>query len=246
MKKILILGTLLVVFVFYNCKNKETQPEEIVVPENKNTKVLEEIDTTLQVSSIKKDVEIIESKVVTPTKNTTEIDKTTPVPAQAETPTKTVTKPIIEKKTEVTTNTPSVTKTETKTEVKIDPPVVTKTEPIVAEAPKTVDLNAWKVPSKYVTMKNPISAKQDAPIGKSLFDKHCKSCHGKEGYGDGPKASEMKGDLGDFSTSEFQKQSDGALFYKTTFGRNDMPEYTKKIPDDEDRWLIVNYIRTLK
>jgi mono/diheme cytochrome c family protein len=103
----------------------------------------------------------------------------------------------------------------------------------------------WKVPAKYQTMKNPIAAKTDAAIGKSLFTKHCKSCHGAEGFGDGPKAKEMKGDLGDFSTKEFQKQSDGALFYKTTTGRNDMPEFVKKIPSDEDRWLIVNYMRTL-
>ncbi|MDP2068551.1 MAG: cytochrome c [Lutibacter sp.] len=103
----------------------------------------------------------------------------------------------------------------------------------------------WKVPAKYETMKNPIDANKDAAIGKSLFTKHCKSCHGAEGYGDGPKASEMKGDLGDFSSKDFQAQSDGALFYKTSIGRNDMPEYTKKIPNDEDRWLIVNYIRTL-
>ena len=103
----------------------------------------------------------------------------------------------------------------------------------------------WKVPAKYQTMKNPIAAKTDAAIGKSLFTKHCKSCHGAEGYGDGPKAKEMKGDLGDFSSKEFQKQSDGALFYKTTTGRNDMPEFSKKVPSDEDRWLIVNYMRTL-
>ncbi len=103
----------------------------------------------------------------------------------------------------------------------------------------------WKVPAKYETMKNPIDAKTDAAIGKALYSKHCKSCHGAEGYGDGPKAEEQDGDLGDFSTSEFQAQSDGALFYKTTFGRNDMPEYVKKIAEDEDRWLIVNYMRTL-
>ena len=60
------------------------------------------------------------------------------------------------------------------------------------------------------------------------------------------KAEEQEGDLGDFSTSEFQEQSDGALFYKTSFGRDDMPEYTKKMTDDEDRWLIVNYMRTLE
>ena len=50
---------------------------------------------------------------------------------------------------------------------------------------------------------------------------------------------------GDFSSEDFQAQTDGELFYKTTFGRDDMPEYTKKMPDDEDRWLIVNYMRTL-
>ena len=103
----------------------------------------------------------------------------------------------------------------------------------------------WKVPAKYETMKNPVPANTDKAIGKSLYAKHCQSCHGKQGYGDGPKANEQKGDLGDFSTAEFQKQSDGALFYKTTFGRDDMPNYDKKMPDDEDRWLIVNYMRTL-
>ena len=104
----------------------------------------------------------------------------------------------------------------------------------------------WVVPAKYVNMKNPTDPKADLSIGKSLYDKHCKSCHGKEGYGDGPKAKEVKGDLGDFSSAEYQAQTDGELFYKTSFGRDDMPEFTKKMPDDEDRWLIVNYMRTLK
>jgi len=103
----------------------------------------------------------------------------------------------------------------------------------------------WKVPEKYETMKNPIDADTDTAIGKSLYTKHCKSCHGAEGYGDGPKADDMDGELGDFSSEEFQTQSDGALFYKTTTGRDDMPEFTKKMPNDEDRWLIVNYMRTL-
>ncbi len=103
----------------------------------------------------------------------------------------------------------------------------------------------WIVPEKYINMKNPTNPSEDLDIGKSLYSKHCKSCHGKEGYGDGPKADEQEGDLGDFSSEEFQTQTDGAIFYKSTFGRDDMPEYTKKMPDDEDRWLIVNYMRTL-
>ena len=109
----------------------------------------------------------------------------------------------------------------------------------------SITQDEWVIPEKYVNMKNPIPAKTDAAIGKSLYDKHCKSCHGSEGYGDGPKAADLKGDLGDFSTAEFQKQTDGTLFYKTTHGKDDMPEFIKKLPEDEDRGLVVNYMRTL-
>ena len=104
----------------------------------------------------------------------------------------------------------------------------------------------WEVPDKYVNMKNPTDASVDKNIGKALYTKHCQSCHGKEGYGDGNKAAGLSGDLGDFSSADFQSQTDGTLFYKTTFGRDDMPAFDKKLPDDEDRWLIVNYMRTLK
>jgi mono/diheme cytochrome c family protein len=110
----------------------------------------------------------------------------------------------------------------------------------------TIEQDKWVVPDKYVNMENPTDPSVDLNIGKSLYSKHCQSCHGKEGYGDGPKAKEQSGDLGDFSSAEFQKQTDGELFYKSSFGRDDMPEYTKKMPDDEDRWLIVNYMRTLE
>lgn len=103
----------------------------------------------------------------------------------------------------------------------------------------------WMVPEKYEKMKNPTDPEEDLDIGKNLYSKHCKSCHGKKGYGDGPKADEVDGELGDFSTAEFQAQSDGAVFYKSYIGRDDMPNYEKKIPDEEDVWLLVNYVRTL-
>ncbi|MDB4270938.1 cytochrome c [bacterium] len=109
----------------------------------------------------------------------------------------------------------------------------------------TLAQEEWVVPAEYVNMENPTDPSVDKQIGKSLYSQHCKSCHGKEGYGDGPKAKDVEGDLGDFSSAEYQAQTDGELFYKSSFGRDDMPEYTKKMPDDEDRWLIVNYMRTL-
>ena len=105
---------------------------------------------------------------------------------------------------------------------------------------------AWVVPAKYKNMKNPTDVGVDLDIAKGLYDKHCKSCHGKSGLGDGPKSKELDTDTGDFSIAKFQDQSDGELFYKTTVGRDDMPAYDKKIASDEDRWLIVNYMRTFK
>jgi len=107
------------------------------------------------------------------------------------------------------------------------------------------DQDEWVVPDKYEKMKNPTSADQDTDIGKQLYSKHCQSCHGKTGLGDGKKADEVEGDLGDFSSAEFQAQSDGALFYKSYIGRDDMPNFEKKIPDEEDMWLVVNYMRTM-
>jgi mono/diheme cytochrome c family protein len=75
---------------------------------------------------------------------------------------------------------------------------------------------------------------------------HCQSCHGKKGKGDGPKAAQLDTECGNFTTAEFQKQPDGSLFYKTSEGRKDMPSYKKKIPDANDIWAVVNYLRTLK
>ncbi len=109
------------------------------------------------------------------------------------------------------------------------------------------DVKEWVVPAKYKAMANPaVDNTADLPIGKALYNKHCKSCHGKEGFGDGAKAGGLDTPCGDFSSEEFHSQTDGELFYKTTFGRDEMPAFDKIIKDPEDRWLIINYLRTFK
>ncbi len=106
----------------------------------------------------------------------------------------------------------------------------------------------WDIPAKYQSMKNPQAA-DDAEmikVGKMNYSRHCKSCHGNMGKGDGPKARSIEADMGDFTSAEFQAQKDGVIYYQSFIGRDDMPNFEKKIPDDEDRWAIVTYIRTLK
>lgn len=105
----------------------------------------------------------------------------------------------------------------------------------------------WIVPDASKNMKSKVqNSPENINIGKSLYAKHCKSCHGKNGEGDGPKAAELKTTPGDFTSTDFQSQTDGELYYKTIEGRDDMPGFKKKISSEEDRWLIVAYIRTLK
>ena len=105
----------------------------------------------------------------------------------------------------------------------------------------------WIVPDKFNKMPNPV--KSDAAsiaTGKELWVKHCQSCHGKSGKGDGPKAAQLKTLPDDMTKADIQKQTDGAFFYKTSEGRNDMPSFKKKISDQEDIWSIINYVRSFK
>ncbi|MGQ9621544.1 MAG: c-type cytochrome [Bacteroidales bacterium] len=104
----------------------------------------------------------------------------------------------------------------------------------------------WMVPDQYKNMVNPV-AKDEASIkaGQILYTKHCASCHGKTGLGDGVKARALKTFSGDFSGPDYQNQTDGEHFYKTKFGRDEMPKYEGKL-SDEDIWKIVNYMRTFR
>jgi mono/diheme cytochrome c family protein len=105
----------------------------------------------------------------------------------------------------------------------------------------------WAVPDAAKNKKNPVKADdQTLATGKALWGKHCKSCHGAKGLGDGSKAAQLDTEPGNFSLAETQAQSDGSLFYKVSEGRDDMPKFSKKIPDEDDRWAVVNFVRTFK
>jgi mono/diheme cytochrome c family protein len=106
----------------------------------------------------------------------------------------------------------------------------------------------WDVPAKFKSMKAGANLKDASVIasGKELWAKHCKSCHGPKGLGDGPKAATLKTSPGDFSSATFQGQTDGDIYFKTSAGRDEMPGYEKKIPEVSDHWALVAFMRTLK
>ncbi len=104
----------------------------------------------------------------------------------------------------------------------------------------------WEVPAKYQKMENPfLDAADEENIGRMMYSKHCKSCHGTKGKGDGTKAEDLDTEVGDFTDGSLIDQTDGTLYYKTFFGRDDMPSFNKKIKVEEEKWMIINYLRKL-
>ena len=109
----------------------------------------------------------------------------------------------------------------------------------------TAPQDDWEVPAKYKSMENKYAGEDEDGIGEDLFKQHCRSCHGKEGFGDGSKAKELDTELRDITSEDVQAQTDGELYYKGIIGRDEMPNFEKKIRGEEDRWMVINYIRTL-
>jgi mono/diheme cytochrome c family protein len=109
----------------------------------------------------------------------------------------------------------------------------------------TILQDDWVVPEKFKNMENPYAQVEDEDeIGKDLYSMHCRSCHGKTGLGDGSKAFELESDVKDFTSKAFKSQSDGSIYFKIIIGRDEMPSFDKKIREEEDRWMLVNYVKS--
>jgi len=100
----------------------------------------------------------------------------------------------------------------------------------------------WVAPADAKAMKNPVKGVGNA---KKAVETNCVSCHGPMGKGDGPAAAALPPPKpANWTSAAIQKETDGELFWKISNGRGAMPPW-KHLPEQE-RWEIVNYIRTLK
>lgn len=80
--------------------------------------------------------------------------------------------------------------------------------------------------------------------GKALFEIHCAKCHGLKGLGDGPSAESLR--TGGVNIAILQgTRSDEELFLTISQGRGvEMPPWGI-ILTEEERWALVEYVRTL-
>jgi mono/diheme cytochrome c family protein len=106
---------------------------------------------------------------------------------------------------------------------------------------------SWTVPKAVISVQNPL-AKDAASInnGRTLYKTYCSPCHGDKGKGDGPASASLNPKPADHTSAMVQAESDGTLFYKISEGHEHtaMPPF-KAVLSADQRWALVNYIRTL-
>lgn len=91
---------------------------------------------------------------------------------------------------------------------------------------------------------NPTNPEATLAKGDTLFHTYCAVCHGVAGGGDGTVGPKMGAPS--LLTDKARAYSDGYLYSMIRYGRGVMPRYGDKVYKHEDRWAIVNYLRTLQ
>ena len=111
--------------------------------------------------------------------------------------------------------------------------------------------NTWELPDDADKTKNPVaSSPESIEKGKALFLErskgNCIFCHGETGAGNEANFPRLRRKPADLTNKErMAKMTDGELFWKITKGINGIMPAGEKRMNDEERWHVVNYIRTL-
>lgn len=83
-------------------------------------------------------------------------------------------------------------------------------------------------------------------VGAEKYQIYCGVCHGEKGLGDGPIAQKMLKTPPSLVSDVYKGYSDGRIYNVVTNGWGLMGGYGSQVPRDDERWAIVNYVRTLQ
>ncbi len=104
----------------------------------------------------------------------------------------------------------------------------------------------WEAPTEFAAMKSPLKVTPDIiKRGQYLYKNRCESCHGSEGKGNGFYNKPEYKQSPNLTSKVVQANSDGELFYKVSTFRDRHPS-SRMLYSDEERWMIVAFLRTLK
>jgi mono/diheme cytochrome c family protein len=104
----------------------------------------------------------------------------------------------------------------------------------------------WQAPPEALSLTNPYKGNAEAiKIGQAYYNQRCSDCHGGRGYGNGGMSRGLKKPPTNLASRMVQANTDGELFWKITNGRSPMPANRVRF-DDNQRWYIVTFLRSLK
>ena len=111
--------------------------------------------------------------------------------------------------------------------------------------------NTWELPADADKTKNPVpNSEESIAKGKELYLErtkgNCVFCHGETGSGNEANFPRLRRKPADLTNKErMSAMTDGEVFWKITKGITGiMPSMEKRLTEEE-RWHVVNYIRTL-
>lgn len=109
----------------------------------------------------------------------------------------------------------------------------------------TVKQERWIAPASADSIQSPLAASAESVAkGEELFNMYCFSCHGDTGYGDGPAGGSMGIRPANFHDQKVKSQKDGALYWKLSNGKGNMPPF-KEALTEEQRWQLIVFLREL-
>jgi len=118
-------------------------------------------------------------------------------------------------------------------------------------APQDFSKNTWELPEDADKTKNPTAASPESIAkGKELYLErtkgNCIFCHGETGSGNEANLAKLRRKPADLTSKErMTAMTDGEVFWKISKGiQGIMPAGDKRMTEEE-RWHVVNYVRTL-
>ena len=111
--------------------------------------------------------------------------------------------------------------------------------------------NTWELPEDADKTKNPIaSSAESIEKGKTLYLErtkgNCIFCHGETGAGNEANFPKLRRKPADLTNKErMTTMTDGEVFWKISKGITGIMPNGDKRMSEEERWHVVNYVRTL-
>ena len=111
--------------------------------------------------------------------------------------------------------------------------------------------NTWELPEDADKTRNPVATSAESiEKGKALYLEktkgNCVFCHGETGSGNEANLPRLRRKPADLSNKErMTAMTDGEVFWKISKGINGIMPTGEKRMTEEERWHVVNYVRTL-